>query len=102
MSVCRTTCKASTRWIAKAANNLALCAAFALTACAPHAADAEQGCTRLRETFDKAFSDAVSASVRKAVDEKKKYLRASQDAYAAMERQGCCFKADVCPPLNVH
>jgi hypothetical protein len=56
----------------------------------------------MREKFDKSFNDAIGAAVRKAHDEKRKYLREGQDVYVAMERKGCCAKADVCPPMNVH
>jgi hypothetical protein len=56
----------------------------------------------MREKFDKSFSDAVGAAVRKAHDEQRKFVNESQDIYVAMELKGCCAKAGVCPPMNVH
>ncbi len=101
MSACRTTCKASTRWIAKAANSLIAGAlALGLAAC-ERPGDAAQSCMQMRETFDAAFKDAVGAATRKAVEEKKRFLKIGQDTYLAMERKGCCKQEGVCPPMNV-
>ncbi len=103
MWVSRTTCKASIRWIAKAASSaLAVLLAAGLAACEPKGELAGNSCVQMREKFDKSFSDAVGAAVRKAFDEKRKYLREGQEIYVAMERKGCCANANVCPPMNVH
>jgi hypothetical protein len=101
MSGCRTTCKASIRWIAKAANGLIAGAlVFALGACEQQANAGS--CAQLRGTFDKAFENAVHAATRKAADEQRKFITEGQNAYLAMERRGCCRDEGVCPPMNVH
>ena len=91
------------RWTATARNSLIACVCvLGLAACEQKGAVSGHACGQLRERFDQSFKDAVSAGVRKARDEQKKFVSESHRTYLAMERQGCCAKEGVCPPLNVH
>ncbi len=105
MSACRTTCKASIRWIAITRNSLAgWVLALGLGACNQEAdpAVAGQSCTQMRAHFDAAFSKSVDAAVRKAPEEQRRHVSESQKTYLAMETKGCCAQEGVCPALNVN
>lgn len=105
MSACRTTCKASMRWIAITRNSLIGCLlALGLAACNQEGdpAFSGQACAQMRAHFDDAFSKGVEAAVHKAPEEQKRHITEGQKTYLAMEAQGCCVRENVCPALNVN
>jgi len=59
-------------------------------------------CPALRDAYDRAFEQAVEEGAAKRFDAQKRYMSAGQNAYLAMQKQGCCDQADVCPNLNVN
>jgi hypothetical protein len=61
-----------------------------------------QSCPTLRQTYDRAFGQAVQEGAAKRFDKQERYISEAQKTYLIMRKQGCCDQANACPSLNVN